>query len=569
MKISRLLTIIVIAAFLFSGLAVTFLLFFHFSFDESNELKDIRNETVELGNKLANASEYLTREARLYAVTGDKEHVDNYWKEVNETKTTDHVVQRLKELGAKPEELALIEEAKNNSDALVKVEEQAMEAVMSGDMALAQQLMFGNIYNESVKSIMEPIHQFQNQVHERTNKESAQALAQAEAQLFAVIGSILMLILIVLGSSFVLIKRLKPIGEVAKAMEEVAGGNFAIHELDIKTNDEIGMLSQALNKMIRDLSNIVTSVYDSSHRVAAASEQLTASSQQSTSAAEQMAKIANESSRGAAQQLTNVKEVSSSMDEMSSGLQQIAESTEGMLYSSEKASTSSKNGSQSIHSVVKQMNDISTSVRNTSMIIEKLGVHSNEIGQITELITDIADQTNLLALNAAIEAARAGEYGKGFAVVADEVRKLAEESKKSTDKITNIITSIQNETEAAVRSMDQGNNKVQTGLTLTSNAEGSFKEIEQSIEDVIGRVQTVSAAIEEINAVSEDIVRAVSQVKEIAETSSSSSYEAASASEQQLASMEEITSSAESLSALANELQTLMSQFKLRGSEHE
>ena len=123
-----------------------------------------RKEFKQLGVELANASDYLTNEARQYAVTGEKEHYDNYWREVNETKTRDRVVARLKELNAPQAELDLIEKAKQaeeDSDALVKMEDAAMKAVADKDFETARKLMFDKQYEANKKMIMEPILTFQ------------------------------------------------------------------------------------------------------------------------------------------------------------------------------------------------------------------------------------------------------------------------------------------------------------------------------------------------------------------------------------------------------------------------
>src|SRR5690606_22509853 len=113
-------------------------------------------------------------------------------------------------------------------------------------------------------------------------------------------------------------------------------------------------------------------------------------------------------------------------------------------------------GADVVRKTIESMETIAGSVRTSSATVEELGRRSAEIGQIIAVISDIADQTNLLSLNAAIEAARAGEHGRGFAVVADEVRKLAEKTSKATSEVRETISSTQNETVDAVRSMRAG-----------------------------------------------------------------------------------------------------------------
>src|SRR5690606_38870280 len=109
--------------------------------------------------------------------------------------------------------------------------------------------------------------------------------------------------------------------------------------------------------------------------------------------------------------------------------------------------------------------------------VEQLGRDSQQVGEIVQVISDIADQTNLLALNAAIEAARAGEHGKGFAVVADEVRKLAERSAESAEQIAELIKTMQSGVAEAVSAMEQGTQKVETGTELANQAGKALESI--------------------------------------------------------------------------------------------
>ena len=180
---------------------------------------------------------------------------------------------------------------------------------------------------------------------------------------------------------------------------------------------------------------------------------------------------------GAEQSATSATEVANSICEVASGMEQQVIAVQKALLtvekisiiigditnevaqtadSSDNAAKYAKDGMSLIEQAIKQMTHIDASVEKSSGSIAKLSAHSKEIGNIVKTISNIAGQTNLLALNAAIEAARAGESGRGFAVVADEVRKLAEQSQAAAKEIANMISEVQEDTEAAVLAMSSG-----------------------------------------------------------------------------------------------------------------
>jgi methyl-accepting chemotaxis protein len=357
------------------------------------------------------------------------------------------------------------------------------------------------------------------------------------------------------------------IGNSVKSVLEkvtlIANGDLTSSKLELKSKDELGQLAEGINAMQKSLNELVVNAAHTSEQVSASAEELSASAEQSTLASEQLAALSQHSAEGASTQLKSVNEVSDSLLQLTSSIQQIAVSSAEMQNVSENASGSTVSGAKTVQDVVEQMTVISEIVGTLSVQISHLDQKSKEIGNITTIITSISEQTNLLALNAAIEAARAGDQGKGFAVVADEVRKLAEESKKSALLISGMVNEIQMETTSAVASMENGNEKVEAGITLSRKAIESFEDIQRLIGSVSDSVQEVSASIQEIASVGENIVESSEKVKEIAETSASASQESSAATEEQLATMEEVASSAQALSSLAEDLQTLISKFKV------
>ncbi|MCL6097096.1 MAG: methyl-accepting chemotaxis protein, partial [Bacteroidetes bacterium] len=174
---------------------------------------------------------------------------------------------------------------------------------------------------------------------------------------------------------------------------------------------------------------------------------------------------------------------------------------------------------------------------------------SNEIGEIVQVIDDIADQTNLLALNAAIEAARAGEQGRGFAVVADEVRKLAERTTKATKEIATMIRQIQKDTEGAVVSMNEGTTEVEKGKVLADKAGHALKQIISGAEEVVDISTQVAAASEEQSSAAEQISRNIESISSVTNQSASG--------------VQQIARAAEDLNRMTVNLQDLIARFKL------
>ena len=176
---------------------------------------------------------------------------------------------------------------------------------------------------------------------------------------------------------------------------------------------------------------------------------------------------------------------------------QISAAAESALDLSEGAGKLSLEGQDVVGHAADQMGGTLESVRESSELIQKLGVYSSEISAVVSVIKDVADQTNLLALNAAIEAARAGEQGRGFAVVADEVRKLAERTGQSTQDISSMIGNIQSSVNAAVKSMQSGRQRVEEGVELVHTAASKMENIHTGAKDASDAVNHITGALRE------------------------------------------------------------------------
>ncbi len=319
------------------------------------------------------------------------------------------------------------------------------------------------------------------------------------------------------------------------SMELFAKGDLTVEAIAEKNDDDFGKMVDGFNKAVKKIRQMI--------------EQITGAVQLTSSASIQISSSSEQMAAGTQEQSMQVSEVASAVEEMS---RTILDSTKNATYAAEAAKTAgnkAKEGGKSVKETIDGMERIANVVEVSSHSIQALGSSSKEIGEIVQVIDDIADQTNLLALNAAIEAARAGEQGKGFAVVADEVRKLAEKTTSATKKIAEMIKQIQKDTNAAVESMLAGTTEVTKGKQLAYNSGKILEEIISEADKVNDIINQVAASNEQQSATAEEISKNIDGISNVANESATG--------------IEGIAKSAESLNKLTDDLGALVQKFKI------
>ncbi len=407
---------------------------------------------------------------------------------------------------------------------------------------------------------VEKIIRDKNNDIEQLSGQSQQVVADSR-QRFLIFVVVVGLLSLGLG---ILLARIisRPLKEMAKTAELISHGNLSTDIAVFNTGDELGSLSQAFKQMVDNLAEILGGITAGSKRIAGSSQQLNAGIDQITKSAEQIAVTIQQVAVGSDGQVRSVAEVTSAINQMSSGIQQIASNAQSVSASAIETSRYAHSGREAIDRAAQQMDSIRTTVDKSAEVIQLLGEKSEAIGNIVDLIRNIAEQTNLLALNAAIEAARAGEQGRGFAVVADEVRKLAEQSADATKEIADLIAAVKQETERAVKAMDLGTKEAAHGTVVVGKAGNAFADILNAVEGVSKQIQEVSLASQEMASGSSQVVKAVETIAHIAQETSSQTQNVAAAAEEQTASLEEIRYSANSLSKMSAELDGIVERFK-------
>lgn len=317
-------------------------------------------------------------------------------------------------------------------------------------------------------------------------------------------------------------------------MDKFANCDLTVKVIPEKEDDEIGRLFHGFNQSVQNIREIVKSVTEAVEATASASHQISSSS-------EQMA-------AGVQEQSSQTSEVAAAIGQMTQTILDSSLNASGASEAVKQAGLLAKEGGKVVTETIEGMNRIAQVVKQSSETVLKLGKSSDQIGEIVQVIDDIADQTNLLALNAAIEAARAGEQGRGFAVVADEVRKLAERTTKATKEIAGMILQIQKDTSGAVISMQQGTKEVEKGKDAADKAGHSLTQIIQSSEDVVDLVTKIAAAGEEQSTAAEQISKNIDGINNVTHESASG--------------IQQIAKASEDLSILTTNLQNLVLKFK-------
>lgn len=353
-----------------------------------------------------------------------------------------------------------------------------------------------------------------------------------------------------------------PLQKVVESVEMIADGDLS-HNLAVEGVLEVNQLVTGVNHMRNSLRKIIMHTASVAESVAASAEELTAAATEVGRASEEVAHTIQDVARGATVQMQLSNESTSIISEMNSCIVDTVEAACDVADVSAKSEQSADDGIKQVDHAVSLMNRIQDDVSNTGKMIDNLGQKSRQIGQIVEVITNIAGQTNLLALNAAIEAARAGEQGRGFAVVADEVRKLAEQSQTAAKEIAEIIGAIQRETAQTVQAMDKSGKEVTEGVRVVTASKVAFEGIYSDVKNIGVKVGNIVTLVDKQMGGSAQVEQAINSIADSAKMNSDSSQEVAAASEEQNASVQEIVTAVSSLATMASQLQEVVSKFKV------
>jgi len=267
------------------------------------------------------------------------------------------------------------------------------------------------------------------------------------------------------------------------------------------TEEITGAIADSVNVTVGQLKRVVRDINLASDKVTGATEQAQLTSRQL---------IAD-----TIRQAEDIEAADVSVEMMTQSMSEVSQSANESADVARRSLASTERGSQAVQDSIGGMNEIRQQIQETAKRIKRLGESSQEIGEIVDVITDIAEQTNVLSLNAAIQAAAAGEAGRAFSVVAEEVQLLAERSAEATTQIAGLVRAIQTDTLEAAAAMESSIQGVVEGARLSDTAGRSLREIETVTRDLTEMIQRIAVNTETQVVVAEEVRKIMRDVLQV------------------------------------------------------
>ncbi len=359
------------------------------------------------------------------------------------------------------------------------------------------------------------------------------------------------------------------IERISKTGSAVSAGAGTVTARVIDTSSSMGEMIASLKGIADNVEVLAQSAEESSSSIlemAATNDEvaeniqaLAASVEETTAAIEQMTYSIKEVAKNIEDLSATTEETSSSMNEMDVSISQVETNANETAKLSEQAQRDAEMGTEALSRTLAGIDKIKESSKEAANVIEALGRKIAAIGNILNVIDDVADQTNLLALNAAILAAQSGEHGKGFAVVADEIKDLAERTGASTKEISELVRAVQDQSKNAIAAMDRGVRNVEEGVRLGQEAETALKKIQESSQKSTQMVKAIARATIEQARGSKQVTMAINRIAETVQQIATATAEQARGSEQ-------IMKSAEKMKAITKHVER-SAQEQARGSK--
>jgi len=391
------------------------------------------------------------------------------------------------------------------------------------------------MYSKSYADIRDHRERLYSEMLQQAEKVNEDETSSAETTVYFGIGIVIVLIissacLAILHSSAVK----KPLNLLVSSLDRMRHGDFT-ERLALNGRDEFGVLSDGLNRLADDLSDLVGQVQRSGIQVNTTATEIAATAKQQQTTAHEIA--------------ATTSEIGATSKEISATSKELVKTMNEVNHVAEETAKLASSGQMSIGHMEATMRQIMDASGSITAKLAVLSEKTTNINSVVTTITKVADQTNLLSLNAAIEAEKAGEYGLGFAVVAMEIRRLADQTAVATYDIEKMVKEMQSAVAAGVMGMDKFSEEVRRGVE-------EIRQVSTHLAQIIHQVQTLTPRFQTVN---EGMHAQATGAQQISETLTQLSE----AAQQTAESLRQSNAAIEQLNGAARGLQTSVARFKL------
>ncbi len=366
-------------------------------------------------------------------------------------------------------------------------------------------------------------------MHQKDNK-----LANDDVQMVVIFIAVIAFILSALLAFSVSRSIIRPLNDTIALAEKIAMGDLKSTHIE-KRHDEVGVLMNAIENMRLNLSELISSIQESSSSIAKSAHFLNTP--------------VKDVHNGSVEQITAVDDIGHAVYEFSLQSAESAETAQQAKNQSLNARDLASQGKDMIEKATSEFASISITISDSAEAVQGVHNKAKAVRDLITMISQIADQTNLLALNAAIEAARAGESGRGFSVVADEVRALAGRTAKATIEINQVIDGIDNETNNAVERITAGQSELEQGVDILQQMVTPLVDLNIGAQESLTSLEQLEASIASQSKESAQIESSVKNIGEQANTNQSA--------------IDDVTSTTMMLCDMAEGLSNKVSKFTL------
>ncbi|MDZ7850452.1 MAG: methyl-accepting chemotaxis protein [Halodesulfurarchaeum sp.] len=345
------------------------------------------------------------------------------------------------------------------------------------------------------------------------------------------------------------------------------GDGDLTQRLDTNTDHEaMAAVGQSLNETLDEWEEMMQDLISFAEEVADESKGVETNAAEVKNASEDISESVQEISAGVDQESRRLDEASNESENLSATIQEITASSDNVAQLTNQTAEVGEAGRDAAEKAETEMETLRERSASVTAAVGELNETLEEIGNITDVILDIADQTNILALNAGIEAARADASGDGFAVVAEEVKSLAQETKESAEEIEALITEVQEQSEQTVKEIKEMDERVEIGADTVETATDAFEEMAENVSEINTSIEEVNDATAEQAESMQDVVAMIEDIAAISDQTAAESQTVAAAAEEQAATLNEVAKNTSNLAENAESLEAKLSQFEVRAA---